>query len=48
MLEAAEAPAEGAARVTLESVREGRLRELLAKEPALERAVTELDLELLD
>ncbi|MDE2772493.1 MAG: DNA polymerase III subunit gamma/tau [Gemmatimonadota bacterium] len=48
VLEAAEAPAEGAARVTLESVREGRLRELLAKEPALERAVTELDLELLD
>ena len=47
-LEAAEAPAEGTARVTLESVREGRLRELLAKEPALERAVTELDLELLD
>ena len=48
VLDAAETPTEGGARITLESVREGRLRELLAKEPALERAVTELDLELLD
>ena len=48
VLEVAEPPTEGGARVTVESVREGRLRELFDKEPALERAVTELDLELLD
>ena len=36
------------ARITTESVRKGRLRELIAKEPLLERAVEELDLELLD
>ncbi len=35
-------------RITLESVRSDRLRELIAKEPVLERAVEELDLELLD
>jgi len=29
-------------------VREGRLRELIREEPALEHAVRELDLELLD
>ena len=45
VLDAAEA---ADARITLESVRRGRLHELLAKEPALERAVEELDLELLD
>jgi hypothetical protein len=31
-----------------EAVREGRLRDLVAQEPGLERAVEELDLELLD
>jgi hypothetical protein len=36
------------ARITTESVRKSRLRELIAKEPLLERAVEELDLELLD
>jgi hypothetical protein len=36
------------ARITTESVRKGKLRELIAKEPLLERAVEELDLELLD
>jgi len=34
--------------VGLEAVREGRLRDLVAQEPGLERAVEELDLELLD
>jgi hypothetical protein len=37
-----------ASRVTPETVRQGRLRELLAQEPLLERAVEELDLELLE
>jgi DNA polymerase-3 subunit gamma/tau len=37
-----------AERITTETVRKGRLRELIAKEPLLERAVEELDLELLD
>src|SRR5690606_2138559 len=46
VLDADEAPADR--RITLESVRRDRLRELLAKEPLLERAVEELDLELLD
>jgi DNA polymerase-3 subunit gamma/tau len=35
-------------RITQESVRQGRLEELLDKEPALEDAVRELDLELLE
>ncbi len=38
----------GAARITQDTVREGRLRELVQREPTLERAVEELDLELLD
>ncbi|MDT8369810.1 MAG: DNA polymerase III subunit gamma/tau [Longimicrobiales bacterium] len=38
----------GGDRVTPETVREGRLREYFAEEPLLERAVLELDLELLD
>ena len=40
--------AAGPARISQETVREGRLRELVGKEPLLERAVEELDLELLD
>ncbi len=36
------------ARVTQETVKEGRLREYIAEEPLLEHAVLELDLELLD
>ena len=36
------------ARVTQETVRRDRLRELLQREPVLQRAVEELDLELLD
>jgi DNA polymerase III gamma/tau subunit len=55
-----EPPAEGAApepdawpvtpgaRITQDEVRRGRLRELVAKEPALGRAVEALDLELLE
>jgi len=35
-------------RITRESVRKGRLRELIEREPLLERAVEELDLELLE
>ena len=35
-------------RVTADTVREGRLRELVALEPLLGRAVEELDLELLE
>ncbi len=38
----------GARRITRESVREDRVRELVRREPLLERAVEELDLELLD
>jgi DNA polymerase-3 subunit gamma/tau len=45
---ALESGASPGARITMESVRQGRLRELIAKEPLLERAVEELDLELLD
>ena len=44
-LGAGEAPS---GRVSQERVREGRLRELIRQEPALEHAVQELDLELLD
>jgi hypothetical protein len=40
--------AAGGERITQDVVREGRLRELIDQEPALERAVQELDLELLD
>lgn len=40
--------AAGGERITQDVVREGRLRELMDQEPALERAVEELDLELLD
>jgi len=36
------------ARISQETVRQGRLRELIREEPALEHAVRELDLELLD
>jgi hypothetical protein len=42
------ARAENVGRVTPESVREGRLKELLALEPLLGPAVEELDLELLE
>jgi hypothetical protein len=35
-------------RVTPETVRDGRLRDLVSKEPAIGEAVQELDLELLD
>jgi sirohydrochlorin ferrochelatase len=35
-------------RITEETVRRGRLQELVAKEPTLGEAVKELDLELLD
>ena len=45
---ALESGAAPGSRITMESVRQGRLRELIAKEPLLERAVEELDLELLD
>jgi DNA polymerase-3 subunit gamma/tau len=38
----------GHGRITQESVRRGRLRELVEREPLLERAVEELDLELLE
>jgi DNA polymerase-3 subunit gamma/tau len=44
---AVETPAE-AGRITQETVRQDRLRELIAREPVLEQAVKELDLELLD
>jgi DNA polymerase-3 subunit gamma/tau len=45
----AEGPEEGPTnRITEESVRDGRLRELVDKEPTLGEAVKELDLELLD
>jgi hypothetical protein len=37
-----------APRITQDTVREGRLEELVEKEPALGEAVRELDLELLD
>jgi DNA polymerase-3 subunit gamma/tau len=43
----AESPGE-TVRITQETVRQDRLRELISREPALERAVVELDLELLD
>jgi hypothetical protein len=39
---------ETAPRVTPEAVRSGRLRELLEREPLLEHAVEELDLEILE
>jgi DNA polymerase-3 subunit gamma/tau len=42
------APAEAGGRITEETVRGDRLRELHRKEPRLRRAVEELDLELLD
>lgn len=42
-----EAPAEGG-RITQETVRQDRLRELISREPVIQRAVEELDLELLD
>jgi DNA polymerase-3 subunit gamma/tau len=45
---AAESPTGGAARVTPDTVRETRLKELVNQEPTLARAVEELDLELLD
>ncbi len=45
----AEGPEEGSPnRITQRTVRDGRLRELVDKEPALGEAVKELDLELLD
>jgi len=45
----AEGPEEGPAdRITEETVRDGRLRELVEKEPTLGEAVKELDLELLE
>ncbi len=39
---------DGPKRITKETVRKGRLQELVDKEPTLEEAVRELDLELLD
>jgi DNA polymerase-3 subunit gamma/tau len=39
---------ESGGRISQERVREGRLRELIRQEPALEHAVQELDLELMD
>jgi DNA polymerase-3 subunit gamma/tau len=49
VLDEAEAAASAtAARISEEEVRQGRLRELVAREPLLERAVKELDLELMD
>jgi len=47
-LEVAERSAGELRGTTMDDVREGRLRELVAQEPGLERAVEELDLELLD
>jgi hypothetical protein len=45
----ADGPGEGrTGRITEETLRDGRLRDLLEKEPALGEAVEELDLELLD
>jgi hypothetical protein len=35
-------------RITQDTLRQGRLEELMEKEPALEEAVRELDLELLE
>ncbi len=43
-----ESPGPSAPRITQDEVRQGRLRELIAKEPALGRAVEALDLELLE
>jgi DNA polymerase-3 subunit gamma/tau len=43
-----EADASDPGRISQDQVREGRLRELIREEPALEHAVRELDLELLD
>jgi hypothetical protein len=43
-----EAEASDPGRISQDEVREGRLRELIREEPALEHAVRELDLELLD
>jgi hypothetical protein len=48
VLDEASAARASAARISQEEVREGRLRELVAREPLLERAVKELDLELLE
>jgi DNA polymerase-3 subunit gamma/tau len=45
---ATEAAADASRRITPETVREGRLRELIEREPLLGKAVQELDLELLD
>jgi len=44
----AEGPAAAPTRITEDTVRKGRLQELIEEEPALEEAVKELDLELLD
>ena len=41
-------PSPEGGRITQDVVRQGRLRELIAREPVLQRAVEELDLELLD
>jgi hypothetical protein len=46
--EASDARATTASRISQDEVRQGRLRELVAREPLLERAVKELDLELLE
>lgn len=43
-----EAPVPGVGRISHDTVREDRLRELLAREPLLRQAVEALDLELLD
>jgi hypothetical protein len=42
------APLPGSGRITHDTVREGRLQELLAREPELRQAVEMLDLELMD
>jgi hypothetical protein len=48
IVESAEAPPEAPRRVTQNEVREDTLNALFRQEPRLERAVEELDLELMD
>jgi hypothetical protein len=47
-VEAADSGPDPGRRITEDTVRNGRLRELVDEEPALGEAVQELDLELLD
>jgi hypothetical protein len=46
--QASDPPSEGGERIGQDAVRAGRLKVLIEKEPLLERAVEELDLELMD